>query len=56
MTRKTADRRAWPGLALLAATLLAACGVDGAPEPPQDERPVSISVSGRVEVGVTGGG
>lgn len=34
---------------------LAACGVDGAPERPKDDGPVSISVTGTASVGVTGG-
>ena len=50
--RAARGRRA---LALAAAAAVAACGVDGPPEPPQ-ERPVSLSISGRVEAGVTGGG
>lgn len=33
--------------------LLAACGADGLPEPPEGAVP-GISVSGTVEVGVTG--
>ncbi|MFV0358239.1 argininosuccinate lyase [Tropicimonas sp.] len=42
-------------LALLA--LLAACGVDGSPLPPDDSErpPAGITLSGRAEVGIAGG-
>lgn len=43
-------------LGLLAAGLwLAACGVDGAPSRPEGDAPVSVTVTGTAEVGVTGG-
>lgn len=42
---------------LVLAVLLAGCGVDGAPIPPDDrEAPeTGISISGSAEIGVTGG-
>ncbi len=44
------------GLTLIATLALAACGVDGEPEPPtRDEMPTTgLSVTGRVSVGVGG--
>lgn len=41
---------------ILLLTGLAACGVDGAPERPTDDTPpVGVSITGKAEVGVTGG-
>lgn len=40
---------------LIAAFALAACGADGPPERPGGAAPVQTTVSGRIEVGVTGG-
>ncbi len=43
-------------LALLAAlALLAGCGVDGAPERPESNPPVGVTISGTAEVGISGG-
>ncbi len=42
-------------LCLAGLLALAACGVDGAPERPAAPE-LGIAVSGRVEIGVTGGG
>jgi hypothetical protein len=39
----------------LALGLLASCGADGQPERPDPRPQTGISVSGSVEVGVTGG-
>ncbi|MEJ6395688.1 argininosuccinate lyase [Gymnodinialimonas sp. 2305UL16-5] len=44
-------------IVLLALTgLLAACGVDGAPIPPDEDEtpPVGVAVTGQVEVGIAG--
>ena len=42
-------------LLLLALPLLAACGVDGAPTPPEPTAPAGISITGQVQVGVVSG-
>ncbi|MDJ0827513.1 MAG: argininosuccinate lyase [Rhodobacter sp.] len=34
--------------------LLAGCGVDGPPEPPEPKQKPGVSVTGTVEVGVSG--
>lgn len=41
--------------ALAAALTLAACGADGAPERPGDPAAPGLSVSGTVEIGISGG-
>jgi len=35
---------------------LAACGIDGAPTPPEPKAKPGLSVTGKVEVGIVGGG
>jgi len=42
-------------LLLLALLLPAACGVDGAPTPPEPTAPAGISITGQVQVGVVSG-
>ncbi len=39
--------------AILAVTLLAACGADGPPERPTDAPPPGISITGEASIGVT---
>jgi hypothetical protein len=41
---------------VLAFLALAACGADGEPEPPAGAPPAGLTVTGSVEVGITGGG
>ena len=41
--------------ALMITALLAACGVDGSPTHPEPRPTSGVSVSGTVEIGVTGG-
>lgn len=41
--------------ALLITALLAACGVDGPPTRPEQRPAAGVSLSGNVEIGVTGG-
>ncbi|MGI3183927.1 argininosuccinate lyase [Nioella aestuarii] len=40
---------------LMIAALLAACGVDGRPTHPEPRPAPGVSISGTVEIGVTGG-
>ena len=41
---------------LAAVTALSACGADGPPERPEPRPQPGVTVSGTVEVGITGGG
>lgn len=40
---------------LAALTALAACGADGAPERPKEKSTPGITITGKAEVGITGG-
>lgn len=40
---------------LAALTALAACGVDGAPERPEEKSTSGITITGKAEVGIAGG-
>lgn len=44
-----------PALALLVLGALAACGVDGEPQPPQPKAAPGVTVSGDAQMGVVGG-